>query len=150
LISIIRKEFIQIFRDPRTLAMILVIPIMQLFLLGLLRHQRRAQRPLAVLDQSRSESHAPCSIRIARRIISGLPMWWIQRRRSKLIFAGRGSGGRDHPAGLRPAPQPWECTDRLHPGRLRPDQRLDRPLRLAADRAGSLHGILRKSSSAAG
>ena len=34
LISIIRKEFIQIFRDPRTLALILVMPIIQLFLLG--------------------------------------------------------------------------------------------------------------------
>ena len=34
LLSIIRKEFIQIFRDPRTLALILVMPIIQLFLLG--------------------------------------------------------------------------------------------------------------------
>ena len=34
LLSIIRKEFIQIWRDPRTLGLILVIPIMQLFLLG--------------------------------------------------------------------------------------------------------------------
>ena len=34
LMSIIRKEFIQIFRDTRTLIMVLIIPIMQLFLLG--------------------------------------------------------------------------------------------------------------------
>ena len=34
LTSLIRKEFIQIIRDPRTLALVLVIPIMQLFLLG--------------------------------------------------------------------------------------------------------------------
>ena len=34
LISLIRKEFIQILRDPRTLVLVLVIPIMQLFLLG--------------------------------------------------------------------------------------------------------------------
>ncbi len=32
--SIIRKEFIQIKRDPRTLGLIIVIPVMQLFLLG--------------------------------------------------------------------------------------------------------------------
>ena len=32
--SLIRKEFIQIKRDPRTLAMIIIIPVMQLFLLG--------------------------------------------------------------------------------------------------------------------
>jgi len=34
LLSIIRKEFIQIRRDIRTLMLIVVMPIMQLFLLG--------------------------------------------------------------------------------------------------------------------
>lgn len=59
LISIIRKEFIQIFRDVRTLAMILVIPIMQLFLLGYSATNDVRNIPLAVLDQSRSpESRA--------------------------------------------------------------------------------------------
>ncbi|HLF74953.1 MAG TPA: ABC transporter permease [Anaerolineales bacterium] len=59
LISIIRKEFIQIFRDVRTLAMILVIPIMQLFLLGYSATSDVRNIPLAVLDQSRSpESRA--------------------------------------------------------------------------------------------
>lgn len=59
LLSIIRKEFIQIFRDPRTLAMIVVIPIMQLFLLGYSATNDVRNVPLAVLDQSRSaESRA--------------------------------------------------------------------------------------------
>ena len=59
LISMIRKEFIQIFRDVRTLAMILVIPIMQLFLLGYSATNDVRNIPLAVLDQSRSpESRA--------------------------------------------------------------------------------------------
>ena len=59
LISIIRKEFIQIFRDTRTLVMILVIPIMQLFLLGYSATNDVRNIPLAVLDQSRSpESRA--------------------------------------------------------------------------------------------
>jgi ABC-2 type transport system permease protein len=59
LISIVRKEFIQIFRDVRTLAMILVIPIMQLFLLGYSATNDVRNVPLAVLDQSRSpESRA--------------------------------------------------------------------------------------------
>jgi ABC-2 type transport system permease protein len=59
LFSIIRKEFIQIFRDTRTLAMILVIPIMQLFLLGYSATNDVRNIPLAVLDQSRSpESRA--------------------------------------------------------------------------------------------
>jgi len=34
LTSLIRKEFLQILRDPRTLALALVMPLMQLFLLG--------------------------------------------------------------------------------------------------------------------
>lgn len=55
LISIIRKEFIQIFRDPRTLVMIVVIPIMQLFLLGYSATNDVRNVPLAVLDRSRSE-----------------------------------------------------------------------------------------------
>ena len=59
LMSIIRKEFIQIFRDVRTLIMILIIPIMQLFLLGYSATNDVRNVPLAVLDQSRSpESRA--------------------------------------------------------------------------------------------
>ena len=54
LLSIIRKEFIQITRDSRTLIMILVIPIMQLFLLGYSATSDVRNIPLAVLDQSRS------------------------------------------------------------------------------------------------
>jgi ABC-2 type transport system permease protein len=54
LISIIRKEFIQIFRDKRTLALILVIPIMQLFLLGYAATNDVRNVPLAVYDQSHS------------------------------------------------------------------------------------------------
>jgi ABC-2 type transport system permease protein len=54
LISIIRKEFIQIFRDRRTLALILVIPIMQLFLLGYAATNDVRNVPLAVFDQSRT------------------------------------------------------------------------------------------------
>src|ERR1700690_3100377 len=57
--SIIRKEFIQILRDPRTLAIILVIPIMQLFLLGYAATTDIKNVPLGVWDQSRSlESRA--------------------------------------------------------------------------------------------
>jgi len=59
LIAIIRKEFIQIFRDMRTLAIILIIPIMQLFLLGYSATSDVRNIPLAVLDQSHSpESRA--------------------------------------------------------------------------------------------
>ena len=59
LLSIIRKEFIQILRDPRTLMMILFIPVMQLFLLGYSATSDVRNIPIAVYDQSRSpESRA--------------------------------------------------------------------------------------------
>jgi len=54
LVSIIRKEFIQIFRDKRTLMLILIIPIMQLFLLGYAATNDVRNVPMAVYDQSRS------------------------------------------------------------------------------------------------
>jgi ABC-2 type transport system permease protein len=59
LLSVIRKEFIQIFRDPRTLGLILVMPIVQLFLLGYAATTDVKNVPMAVLDQSRTpESRA--------------------------------------------------------------------------------------------
>ena len=54
LMSIIRKEFIQIFRDPRTLALIIVMPIIQLFLLGYAATTDVKNISLAVWDQSHS------------------------------------------------------------------------------------------------
>jgi ABC-2 type transport system permease protein len=53
LISLIRKEFIQIRRDPRTLVLVLVIPIMQLFLLGYAATNDVRNIPMAVFDQDR-------------------------------------------------------------------------------------------------
>jgi ABC-2 type transport system permease protein len=53
LASIIRKEFIQITRDKRTLVIILIIPIMQLFLLGYSATTDVRNVPLAVYDQCR-------------------------------------------------------------------------------------------------
>ncbi len=53
LASILRKEFIQITRDKRTLVIILVIPIMQLFLLGYSATSDVRNVPLAVFDQCR-------------------------------------------------------------------------------------------------
>jgi ABC-2 type transport system permease protein len=49
--SIIRKEFIQIRRDPRTLVLILIIPVMQLFLLGYAATNDVRNVPLAVFNQ---------------------------------------------------------------------------------------------------
>jgi ABC-2 type transport system permease protein len=54
LLAIIRKEFIQIRRDVRTLAIIIVMPIMQLFLLGYAATTDVRNIALAVWDQDRS------------------------------------------------------------------------------------------------
>jgi ABC-2 type transport system permease protein len=51
--SLIRKEFIQILRDPRTLILVLIIPVMQLFLLGYAATNDVRNVPLAVFDQDR-------------------------------------------------------------------------------------------------
>lgn len=53
LTSLIRKEFIQIIRDPRTLVLVLVIPVMQLFLLGYAATNDVRNVPLVVFDQDR-------------------------------------------------------------------------------------------------
>ncbi len=55
LISIIRKEFIQIFRDPRTLVLVIIMPMLQLFLLGYAATTDVKNISLAVWDQSHSQ-----------------------------------------------------------------------------------------------
>jgi ABC-2 type transport system permease protein len=54
LLSLIRKEFIQIIRDPRTLALTFVLPIVQLFLLGYATTNDVRNVALAVYDQDKS------------------------------------------------------------------------------------------------
>ncbi len=51
--ALIRKEFIQILRDPRTLMLTLFIPIMQLFLLGYAATNDVRNVSMAVFDQDR-------------------------------------------------------------------------------------------------
>jgi len=52
--SIVRKEFVQILRDPRTLALIIVMPIIQLFLLGYAATTDVRNIPMAILDQNQT------------------------------------------------------------------------------------------------
>jgi len=54
LISLIRKEFIQIARDPRTLIIALLIPVMQLFMLGYAATNDVRNLPMAIFDQDHS------------------------------------------------------------------------------------------------
>jgi ABC-2 type transport system permease protein len=54
LLALIRKEFIQIVRDPRTLTIIFIMPLLQLLLLGFSASSDVRNVPLAVLDEDRS------------------------------------------------------------------------------------------------
>lgn len=54
LLAIIRKEFIQAFRDRRTVTIILIMPIMQLFLLGYAATTDVKNIAIAVWDQSQT------------------------------------------------------------------------------------------------
>src|SRR5512147_2340761 len=55
LISLVRKEFIQIVRDPRTLGLTFVIPVVMLFLLGYAATNDVRNVPLVILDQDRTQ-----------------------------------------------------------------------------------------------
>jgi ABC-2 type transport system permease protein len=54
ILPVMRKEFIHIIRDPRTLAIMFIMPMMQLVLLGYAATSDVRNIPLAVYDQSRS------------------------------------------------------------------------------------------------
>jgi ABC-2 type transport system permease protein len=54
LMSLIRKEFIQIVRDPRTLGLTFIFPVVMLFLLGYAVTNDVRNIPLAVLDRDQS------------------------------------------------------------------------------------------------
>lgn len=54
LLTLIRKEFIQIIRDPRTLVLTFIFPIVMLFLLGYAATNDVRNIPLAVYDQDKS------------------------------------------------------------------------------------------------
>ncbi|MEP7188512.1 MAG: ABC transporter permease [Roseiflexaceae bacterium] len=54
LVPIIRKEFIHIIRDPRTLIVMFAMPLMQLILLGYAATSDVRNIPMAVLDQNRT------------------------------------------------------------------------------------------------
>ena len=54
LLALIRKEFIQIMRDPRTLGLTFAYPVIMLFVLGFAFNDNVSSIPLAVLDRDQS------------------------------------------------------------------------------------------------
>ncbi|MBI5825339.1 MAG: ABC transporter permease [Chloroflexi bacterium] len=90
LFSIIRKEFIQIIRDPRTLVLIILMPIMQLFLLGYAATSDVKNISMAVWDQNRSpQSRALLdAFRVANYFSIDYPVYSEQEYR-QLIESGK-------------------------------------------------------------
>jgi ABC-2 type transport system permease protein len=94
LLSIIRKEFIQIIRDPRTLVLVLGLPVMQLLLMGFAATNDVRNVPLAVFDQDRGAAarrlldayRAADYFRVAFDVDSATEM-------GQLIDAGRARAG---------------------------------------------------------
>ena len=56
MINIIKKEFIHIIRDPRTLALVIIMPVMMLFLLGYAVTGDIQDIPLAIADLSLTDT----------------------------------------------------------------------------------------------
>jgi ABC-2 type transport system permease protein len=54
--TIVRKEFIQIIRDPQTLGLVIVMPVMMLFLLGYAVTNDVQNIPMAVVDLSKTDT----------------------------------------------------------------------------------------------
>jgi len=54
--TIVRKEFIHIFRDPRTLSLVIVMPVMMLLLLGYAVAGDIEDIPMAVADHSKTDT----------------------------------------------------------------------------------------------
>ena len=54
ILPVIRKEFIHIIRDPRTLAVMFIAPLMQLVLFGYAATSDVRNVPMAVFDQDRT------------------------------------------------------------------------------------------------
>jgi ABC-2 type transport system permease protein len=51
-----RKEFIHILRDPRTLGLVIILPVMLLLFLGLAVANDIENIPMAVSDQSKTDA----------------------------------------------------------------------------------------------
>ena len=127
LLSIIRKEFIHIVRDPRTLAITFVMPLVMLLLLGFAATTDVRNVPLAVWDQDRSpESRALVDAYRAADYFRVAFDVGSDEEIEQLITSGAAPGRHDDPARLRRGDRLGRCGGgRLRHRRLRPDGRPD-------------------------
>ena len=140
--SIVRKEFIQIVRDPRTLAMVLVMPVMQLLLFGYAINRpsttsrwsfstRRA--PPTAGGSSRPSSTRPTSTSPGRSTARRRPQTAIDGGRRRRGWSSRPTSAGWRSAAGRPGPAPGR--------RLGPETSPAPPSSAPADRAGQGFGV---------
>ena len=140
LISIIRKEFIQLFRDKRLLALILILPLVQLFLLGYAATNDVRNIPVAVFDQSHSPEgralldayRAADYFMLAYSVNSDAEL-------RQLIEKGQAGVGLIIPPDYAARLQEGQSAGGLHPGWLRPNHGDHRPFGCPAHRPESRH-----------
>jgi len=82
LAALIRKEFIQVIRDPRALAVTFILPIMMLLLLGYAATNDVRNVALGVWDQDNSPDSRTRLRHIRLRITSSWNTGWARRRNS--------------------------------------------------------------------
>jgi len=68
--AMIKKEITQMLRDPRTLIMIFIMPILQLFLMGYANNTEVKYIPTVLFDQSNSRPAA---------------RWWMRSKLPNII-----------------------------------------------------------------
>ena len=141
LASLISKEFIQIVRDPRTLGITFMMPVVMLFLLGYAATNDVRNIALVVLDQDQS----PASRRLieAYQQADYFTLAYVASSETdikNLIDNGSARAGMIIPPGygrtLELRPLGPGC---LHHRWLRPDRRQHRPGRRRADRADPVY-----------
>lgn len=98
--SVIRKEFLHILRDPRTLVIMFLIPVVQLILLGYAAVTEVDHLPTAYLDRDRtSASRALVRAFEASGYFDFLYPVEDEEEMARLIDAGRARAGLSIPAG---------------------------------------------------
>ena len=102
LLALIRKEFIQIWRDPRSLLITFIMPLVQLFLMGYAATSDVRNVPLVVLDRDRTA--ASRDLLAAYRAADYFRMDYdvdTEDELRRLIDTGQRPRGADYPARLR-------------------------------------------------
>jgi len=140
LISLIRKEFIQIVRDPRALAITFIMPVMMLILLGYAATNDVRNIALAVLDWD--QSPASRSLIAAYKAADYFQLAYVVSSEEEMrrLIDNNSARWVDYPAELqRTGEQRALCSGGVCAGWLRPNGSKHRAGSSGADWSGAVH-----------